>query len=195
MAARLEQSAKERKKRIDALEMWFHRRMLKIPWTAKRSNESILSKLGKTLTLTNKIRSHQAKIFGHVMRRYGLEHLITTTKVNRKKIQGPTERKDSGLHEEMDRGRESRGLHHQIGRQRFVARNGLQRQSARNYTLSRLTLTRIVRDYLNIHAISHQLFLSFDGNILMVIIVIQMVKLFHLLATGEGKVENLSMAK
>ena len=68
--------------------MWLYRRVLKIPWTAKRSNESILTELGKGLTLANKIRSHQASFFGQVMRRHDLEHLITTAKVIGKRSRG-----------------------------------------------------------------------------------------------------------
>ena len=79
---------KDMEKRIDALEMWLHRRLMKIPWTEKRANESILNELGKKLTLKSKIRKQQANFFGHAMRRQGLENLITTARVLGKRSRG-----------------------------------------------------------------------------------------------------------
>ena len=79
---------KDMEKRIDALEMWLYRRLMKIPWTEKRTNESILNELGKKLTLKSKIRKQQANFFGHAMRRQGLENLITTARVLGKRSEG-----------------------------------------------------------------------------------------------------------
>ena len=62
---------------------------MKIPWTEKRTKESIHNELGKKLTLKSKIRKQQANIFGHTMRRQGLENLITTARVLGKRSQGP----------------------------------------------------------------------------------------------------------
>ena len=61
---------------------------MKIPWTEKRTNESILNELGKKLTLKSKIRKQQANFFGHAMRRQGLENLITTARVLGKRSRG-----------------------------------------------------------------------------------------------------------
>ena len=75
-------------KRIDELEMWLYRRLVKIPWTEKRTNASILNELDKKLTLESKIRKQYAKFFGHAMRRQGLENLIITARVLGKRSQG-----------------------------------------------------------------------------------------------------------
>ena len=61
---------------------------MKISWTEKRTNESILNELGKKLALKSKIRKQQANFFGLAMRRQGLENLITTARVLGKRSQG-----------------------------------------------------------------------------------------------------------
>ena len=68
--------------------MWFFRRMQKIPWTAKRTNESVLMEASRKATLMNKIRTQQARFVGHVMRRHSLKDLGTTAKIEGKKAKG-----------------------------------------------------------------------------------------------------------
>ena len=68
--------------------MWLYRRLIKTPWTEKRTNESILNELGKKLTLKSKIRKQQANFFGRAMRRQGLENLITTARILGKRSEG-----------------------------------------------------------------------------------------------------------
>ena len=58
--------------------MWFLRRMLRIPWKEAETNRSLMQKK----------RKQQATFFGHVMRREGLEHFLTTGKLNRKRSKG-----------------------------------------------------------------------------------------------------------
>ena len=53
----------------------------KVPWTTKRTNESILDDLRKKLTLKSKFRKQQANFYGHGMRRQELDNLITTARV------------------------------------------------------------------------------------------------------------------
>ncbi|GFO33887.1 eukaryotic translation initiation factor 3 subunit f [Plakobranchus ocellatus] len=55
--------------------MWFLRRMLRIPWTAKKTNERVLNEANKRRSLVRTIRKRQATFLGHVMRRGKLEHL------------------------------------------------------------------------------------------------------------------------
>lgn len=55
--------------RIDAFEMWCWRRMLRIPWTAHRTNESVLVEIGHGLTLRGSIACRAMKYFGHIARR------------------------------------------------------------------------------------------------------------------------------
>ena len=66
---------------IEAAEMWFLRRMLRVPYTARQSNEEVLRRANVKRHLANNIRRGQAEFFGHVMRREALEHLITTGKI------------------------------------------------------------------------------------------------------------------
>ncbi|GFR58227.1 hypothetical protein ElyMa_000024600 [Elysia marginata] len=58
--------------------MWFLRRMMRIPWTAKKLNDTVLSKTKTKRAPINKIRKRQATFFGHIMRRERQEHLVTT---------------------------------------------------------------------------------------------------------------------
>ena len=64
------------KKQLEATEMWFLRRMLRIPWTDKKSNEEVLREANSRRMLINKIGKRQTTFFGHVMRREGLECLV-----------------------------------------------------------------------------------------------------------------------
>ena len=55
-------------RRIDAFELWCWRRLLKVPWTAKRSNQSIL-KISPGCSLEELILKLKLQYFGHLMRR------------------------------------------------------------------------------------------------------------------------------
>ena len=65
--------------------MWFLRRMLRTPWAAKKTNEMVSKEVETNRSLVQKIRKQQATFFGHVMRREGLEHFLTTGKLDRKR--------------------------------------------------------------------------------------------------------------
>jgi hypothetical protein len=56
----------------------FSRRMLKIPRTARKSNEEVLKEAEENRRLITLIRKRQSKFVVHVWRRYGMEHIITT---------------------------------------------------------------------------------------------------------------------
>ncbi|GFO38331.1 LOW QUALITY PROTEIN: RNA-directed DNA polymerase from mobile element jockey [Plakobranchus ocellatus] len=60
----------------EATEMWFLRRVLRIPWTTKKTNERVLNQANKRRALVRTIRKRQATFLGHVMRRGKLEHLV-----------------------------------------------------------------------------------------------------------------------
>ena len=68
--------------------MWFLRRMMKISWMAKKSNDTVLKEAHTSRALVNKIRTRQTTFFGHVMRREKLEHLITTGMMEGKRSRG-----------------------------------------------------------------------------------------------------------
>ena len=54
--------------RIDAFELWCWRRLLRVPWTARRSNQSIL-KIGPGISLEGRMLKLKLQYFGHLMRR------------------------------------------------------------------------------------------------------------------------------
>ena len=56
-------------RRIDAFELWCWRRLLRVPWTAWRSNQSILKKIGPACSLEGMMLKLKLQSFGHLMRR------------------------------------------------------------------------------------------------------------------------------
>ncbi|GFO14934.1 2-oxoisovalerate dehydrogenase subunit beta, mitochondrial-like [Plakobranchus ocellatus] len=80
--------SKQIQNKLEATEMWFLRRMLRIPWTAKKTNERVLNEANKRRSLVRTIRKRQATFLGHVMRRGKLEHLVTTGKFEGKRSRG-----------------------------------------------------------------------------------------------------------
>ena len=55
--------------RIDAFELWCWRRLLRVPWTARRSNQSILKKISPGISLEGIMLKLKLQYFGHLMRR------------------------------------------------------------------------------------------------------------------------------
>ena len=53
----------------DALELWCWRRLLRVPWTARRSNQSILKEISPGISLEGMMLRLQLQYFGHLMRR------------------------------------------------------------------------------------------------------------------------------
>ena len=56
-------------KRIDAFELWCWRRLLRVPWTARRSNQSILKEISPGCSLEGLILRLKLQYFGHLMQR------------------------------------------------------------------------------------------------------------------------------
>ena len=56
-------------KRIDAFELWCWRRLLRVPWTARSSNQSILKKISLECSLGGRMLKLKLQYFGHLMRR------------------------------------------------------------------------------------------------------------------------------
>ena len=56
-------------RRIDAFELWCWRRLLRVPWTARRSNQSILKGISPGCSLEGMMLKLKLQYFGHVMRR------------------------------------------------------------------------------------------------------------------------------
>ena len=55
--------------RIDAFELWYWRRLLRVPWTARRSNYSILKEISPGCSLEGMMLKLKLQYFGHLMRR------------------------------------------------------------------------------------------------------------------------------
>ena len=56
-------------RRIDAFELWCWRRLLRVPWTAKRSNQSILKEISPGISLEGMMLKLKLQYFGHLMQR------------------------------------------------------------------------------------------------------------------------------
>ena len=60
---------KAERQRIDAFELWCWRRLLRVPWTARRSNQSILKQISPGISLEGMMLKLKLQYFGHLMRR------------------------------------------------------------------------------------------------------------------------------
>ena len=60
---------KAKHRRIDAFELWCWRRLLRVPWTARRSNQSILKEINPGISLEGMMLKLKLQYFGHLMRR------------------------------------------------------------------------------------------------------------------------------
>ena len=56
-------------RRVDAFELWCWRRLLRVPWTARRSNQSILKEISRGCSLEGMMLKLKLQYFGHLMRR------------------------------------------------------------------------------------------------------------------------------
>ena len=60
---------KVERRRIDAFELWCWRRLLRVPWTARRSNQSILKEIGPGISLERMMLKLKLQYFDHLMQR------------------------------------------------------------------------------------------------------------------------------
>ena len=60
---------KSERQRIDAFELWYWRRLLRVPWTARRSNQSILKEISPGSSLKGLMLKLKLQYFGHLMQR------------------------------------------------------------------------------------------------------------------------------
>ena len=60
---------KAERQRIDAFELWCWRKLLRVPWTERRSNQSILKEINPGISLEGMILKLKFQYFGHLMRR------------------------------------------------------------------------------------------------------------------------------
>ena len=62
-------TVKAEHQRIDAFELWCWRRLLRVPWTARRSNQSILKEISPEYSLEELMLKLKLQYFGHLMQR------------------------------------------------------------------------------------------------------------------------------
>ena len=60
---------KAERQRIDAFELWCWKRLLRVPWTARRSNQSILKEISPGMSLEGMVLKLKLQYFGHLMRK------------------------------------------------------------------------------------------------------------------------------
>ena len=90
---------KAERRRIDAFELWCWGRLLRVPWTARRSNQSILKEISPGISLVGMMLKLKLQYFGHLMRR--VDSLEKTLMV------GGVEQEEKGMIED-----EMAGWHH-----------------------------------------------------------------------------------
>ena len=90
--------------RIDAFELWCWRRLLRVPWTARRSNQSILKKMNPEYSLEGLILKLKLQYFGHLMRRTdSLEKTLILGKIEGRRRKGRLRMKClDGITDSMD---------------------------------------------------------------------------------------------
>ena len=76
------------KKRLDAFEMWCYRRVMRIPWTHKKSNTWVLEQLRIKKTLRADVLARKLSYFGHVTRHPCLQKTIIQGMMERKRKRG-----------------------------------------------------------------------------------------------------------
>ena len=69
MDVRVELIKKAEHRRIDAFELWCWRRLLRVPWTARRSNQSILKEMSPEYSLEGLMLKLELQYFDHLMQR------------------------------------------------------------------------------------------------------------------------------
>jgi len=75
--------------RIDTFKLWYWRRFLRVPWTAKRSNQSILKEINPEYSLEGLMMKLKLQYFGHLMRRADtLEKTLMLGKIEGRKRRG-----------------------------------------------------------------------------------------------------------
>ena len=107
---RLNFNSLQRKKaehwRIDAFELWCWRRLLRVPWTARRSNQSILKEISPGCSLEGLMLKLKLQYFGHLMRRIdSLEKTLMLGKIEGRRRRGRQRmRWLDGITDSMDMG-------------------------------------------------------------------------------------------
>ena len=90
---------KAERRRIDAFELWCWRRLLRVPWTARRSNQSILNEISPGCSLEGLMLKLKLQYFGHLMRRVdSLEKILMVGGIGGRRRRGEM----AGWHHRLD---------------------------------------------------------------------------------------------
>ena len=97
---------KAESQRTDAFELWCWRRLLRVPWTARRSNQSILKEINPEYSLEGLMLKLKLQYFGHLMgRANSLEKTLKLGKIEgRRRMGGQRMRWLDGITDSMDMG-------------------------------------------------------------------------------------------
>ena len=97
---------KAERRRIDAFELWCWRRLLRVPWTARRSNQSTLKEVTPGCSLEGLILKLKLQYFGHLMRRAdSFEKILMLGKIEGRRKRGQKRvRWLDGITDSMDMG-------------------------------------------------------------------------------------------
>ena len=95
---------KAERRRIDAFELWCWRRLLRVPWTARRSNQSILKEIIPGISLEGMLLKLKLQYFGHLMQRVdSLEKTLMLAGIGGSRRKGrPRMRWLDGITDSMD---------------------------------------------------------------------------------------------
>ena len=93
-------------RRIAAFELWCWRRLLRVPWTARRSSQSILKEINPGISLEGMMLKLKLQHFGHLMRRVDSLEKTDAGSGRGQEEKGTTEDEMAGWHHRLD-GRES----------------------------------------------------------------------------------------
>ena len=86
-------------RRIDAFELWCWRRLLRVPWTARRSNQSILKEISPWISLEGMMLKLKLQYFSHLMRRVdSLEKTLMLGGIGGQEEKGTIEDEMAGWH-------------------------------------------------------------------------------------------------
>ena len=90
-------------RRIDAFELWCWRRLLRVPWTARRSNQSILKEISPGCSLDGLMLKLKLQYFGHLIQRANsLEKTLMLGEIEGRRRKGMTEDEMAGWHHRLE---------------------------------------------------------------------------------------------
>ena len=94
---------KAERQSTDAFELWRGRRLLRVPWTARRSNQSILKEISPEYSLEGLLLKLKLQYFGHLMQRtYSFEKTLMLGKIEGRGEKWTTEDEMVGWHHQLN---------------------------------------------------------------------------------------------